>query len=46
MWTYTAPLRDTRFVIEDVLGAPASCGPLMNAYFSAARPSVFTTAGG
>jgi alkylation response protein AidB-like acyl-CoA dehydrogenase len=24
MWTYTAPLRDMRFVIEHVLGAPAS----------------------
>jgi alkylation response protein AidB-like acyl-CoA dehydrogenase len=23
MWTYSAPLRDMRFVIEDVLGAPA-----------------------
>ena len=24
MWTYTAPLRDMRFVIEEVLGAPAA----------------------
>ena len=24
MWNYTAPLRDMRFVLEDVLGAPAA----------------------
>jgi alkylation response protein AidB-like acyl-CoA dehydrogenase len=25
MWNYTAPLRDMRFVLENVLGAPAAC---------------------